>query len=119
MTADTAMHTLLFAHLGPRRKRHFLSSWGSMSWTYGSIVRMAMCSAACWMSLADFYEAVMHKKERTEIVFNTIQDRILALNSIPDHRDGSVCSTIWVHPDKMSPGRRFRGVPKWSCGGAE
>ena len=55
-----------FAHLGPRRGRHFLSGWGLMSLICGFIVRAVIYSAVCWTALADFCEAVMTKKERAE-----------------------------------------------------
>jgi len=63
--------------------------------TYGSIVRAAMCSTACWTAFADFCEAVMRKKERAEWERQALerQRTLLARASL---RSNDMCKNVYI-----------------------
>ncbi|XP_011057113.1 PREDICTED: uncharacterized protein LOC105147651 [Acromyrmex echinatior] len=67
VTADTAMHMLLFCPSWAAERTSLFEGLGHdvLDRTYG-IVRIVMCSAAYWTALADFCDAVMRKTEQAE-----------------------------------------------------
>ena len=66
LSCDCKYTCCCFAHLGPRRETFERLELDVLDRIYVSIVRTAMCSAACWMVLADFCETIMRKKEWAE-----------------------------------------------------